>query len=59
MDEKNIEIMQKVASRFTREHRIKFMKEHEEEIKKQMERIDKEECESEDAYLAELIKNLY
>ncbi len=47
MDEKDIKKMQKVASRVTKEHHLKFMAENEGRIKKEMEELRKKEIENE------------
>lgn len=48
MKEKDIEKMQKVASRVTREHSLKFMNENEGRIQKMIEKLKEEQIESED-----------
>ncbi len=48
MEEKGIKKMQKIASRVTREHSLKFMDENEGRIQKMMQKLNEEQIESEE-----------
>lgn len=50
----DIKKMQEVASRNTKEHRLKFMKENEENIRVEMQKIEQEEIRQEQFALQEL-----